>query len=129
MAPASLARVVVEAHLGAQKSKVSKYLREPHRIDEPALREAVAAALDADPMNGPGVDTARRLLGIEYEVALQQALHARGVPFLTEGELRARGEAKTPDALLLVPLLVRGRAVNWIDSKAMYGEAETHGEY
>ena len=55
---------------------------------------AVAAALDADPMNGPGVDTARRLLGIEYEVALQQALHARGVPFLTEGELRARGEAK-----------------------------------
>ena len=129
VAPASLARVVVEAHLGAQKSKVSKYLREPHRIDEPALREAVAAALDADPMNGPGVDTARRLLGIEYEVALQQALHARGVPFLTEGELRARGEAKTPDALLLVPLLVRGRAVNWIDSKAMYGEAETHGEY
>ena len=43
--------------------------------------------------------------------------------------MRARGEGEDADALLLVPLLVRGRAVNWIDSKAMYGEAETHGEY
>ena len=41
VAPASLARVVVEAHLGAQKSKVSKYLREPHRTFE--LAEYAAA--------------------------------------------------------------------------------------
>ena len=42
---------------------------------------------------------------------------------------RARGEAKTPDALLLVPLLVRGRAVNWIDSKATFGDPASHDEY
>jgi hypothetical protein len=39
-----------------------------------------------------------------------------------EEQLKQRGDFKTPDALLPVPLLVRGRVVNWIDSKATFGD-------
>ena len=49
-----------------------------------------------------------------------------------EDALRQRGLSKTPDALLVVPfgVYVNGgnefRVVNWIDSKAMFGDRESH---
>ena len=44
--------------------------------------------------------------------------------------MRLRGDAKTPDALLPVPLLIRGnRIVHWIDSKATFGDPASHDEY
>ena len=131
-------------------------LKDTHLIGNVRLRRAVVAAVEGDLHYGPHVDAVKRVMGLEYEELLSQKLYAtspyiliytqsshgsapacsfrrfrraHGVPFLTEEALRLRGDAKTPDALLPVPLLVRGRVVNWIDSKAMYGEAETHGEY
>ena len=93
-----------------------------------ACRE-VANAVESDPFCGPHVDAVKRLAGLEYEALLGQKLRALGVPFLTEDALRMRGEAKTPDALLSVPLLVRGRVVHWIDSKATFGDPWSHLEY
>lgn len=69
------------------------------------------------------------MIGLEYESILHQKLHARRIPFLTEDALRQRGDAKTPDALLSVPLLVHGRVVNWIDSKATFGDPSSHLGY
>ena len=48
---------------------------------------------------------------------------------MSEEQLRTRGEAKTPDALLPVPILVDGHQVHWIDSKATFGDVESHSEY
>ena len=54
--------------------------------------------------------------------------------FEMEDALRQRGLSKTPDALLIVPfgVYVNGgsgfRVVNWIDSKAMFGDRESHVE-
>jgi len=58
-----------------------------------------------------------------------QALRSRGIPFLTEDDLRARGEARTPDVLLPVPIFISGRQVHWIDSKATFGDPTSHLEY
>jgi hypothetical protein len=132
--PTILARVVLEAHLGVRKGttkgrSVGKLLKSPADIEHPVLRREVEAAVENDPHAGPHVDTVRRLVGLEYEELLQQKLRAFGVPFLTEEELRERGDAKTPDALLPVPLLVRGRVVNWIDSKATFGDPTSHSQY
>ena len=46
-----------------------------------------------------------------------------------QAELREQGDAKTPDALLPVPLLVGNRRVHWIDSKATFGDQASHAEY
>ena len=128
--PTKLARFVLEEHLGASKGKeVGQLLKKPTLIADERLRHEVADAVDADPHYGPHVDTAKRLVGLEYEELLAQKLRALGVPFLSEEQLRRRGDARTPDALLPVPLLVRGRVVNWIDSKATFGDPHTHAEY
>lgn len=129
--PTMLARVVLESHLGLRRGKeVGQLLRNPQLIiDDERLRLEVERCVDADSFCGPHVDTARRISGVEYEELLAQKLRAMGVPFLTEDELRFRGDAKTPDALLPVPLLVCGRVVHWIDSKATFGDAASHAEY
>ena len=128
--PTKLARLVLEEHLGAaRKKEVGQLLKNPRLLPDERLRREVAAAVEADPHYGPYTDTVKRLVGLEYEERLNQILRAQGVPFLTEEELRLRGDARTPDVLLPVPLLVRGRVVNWIDSKATFGDPGTHGEY
>ena len=128
--PTMLARVVLESHLGLRKGReVGQLLRNPQLLSDERLRREVEVCLEADPFCGPHVDMARRLAGLEYEELLAQKLRAMSVPFLAEDELRTRGDAKTPDALLPVPLLVRGRPVHWIDSKATFGDPQSHDEY
>jgi len=127
--PTKLARYVLEEHLGKSRGKeVGQLLKKPRLIADERLRREVAACVDEDPHMGPHSDTVKRLIGLEYEELLAQKLRLLGVPFLSEEQLRKRGDAKTPDALLPVPLLVRGRVVNWIDSKATFGSPETHQE-
>jgi hypothetical protein len=128
--PTKMARLVLEEHLGASRGKeVGQLLKNPSLLKDERLRLEVAAAVESDHLSGPYADTTKRLLGLEYEHLLAQKLRAVGVPFLTEEQLRVRGDAKTPDVLLPVPLLVRGRVINWIDSKATFGDVPSHNEY
>lgn len=39
------------------------------------------------------------------------------------------GYPKTPDAILINPILVNSRPVNWIESKALFGDPKSHQEY
>ena len=71
-------------------------------------------------------EQARRLTGLQQELVLSQELRARGIPFLSEEQLRERGEAKTPDALLPVPLLVRGRQVRRCRLPRRYPRQSVH---
>ena len=58
------------------------------------------------------------------------------MPFETEKDLQDRGTAKTPDVLLSCPIAVEiptndgkqtnWKIINWIDSKALFGDADTH---
>ena len=110
--PTMLARVVLEELWDLKKGKeVGILLKEPHRLSDGRMRREVQRAIAADVCYGPGVDTVRHLIGLEYEAVLEQRLRDLGAPHLTEGDARQSGSFKTPDALLPVPLLVGGRAV------------------
>ena len=81
------------------------------------LRADVERCAAWDHVASPAVDALRHTAGKEYELLLEEKLAALGIPFVTEDALRAEGHAKTPDIKLELPIAVRGRVVNWIDSK------------
>ena len=108
------------------------------------LASPVCAAVDCDPMYGPRHDRQRHMVGIEYEVVLEQQLKAIGtcisfvssrsckltcavgIAFETEQDLRDLGTARTPDVLLQYPVGIEvqtaqgtseWRTICWIDSK------------
>lgn len=65
-----------------------------------------------------------RDLTFRYESLLYEELQRAGIAFKSEEALRAAGFSKTPDVKLEVPIGVKGRIVNWIDSKACFGEEQ-----
>jgi hypothetical protein len=119
------------------------------------LSVEVREAVNSDPMYGPRSDKERHNVGIEYELLLEHTLKNMGIPFETEEQLRKRGTAKTPDVLLSCPVGLKVRKkksphpiqqspsrvqpgsyekeeeyewkiICWIDSKALFGDVETH---
>lgn len=65
---------------------------------------------------------------------LNELLRSKHMCFETEEELRKKGKPKTPDVLFLIPMGLpdfgaEGHVVNWIDSKAMFGDLDTYADH
>lgn len=70
-----------------------------------------------------------RSIGLEYELRLERELRLMSISFSDETILRSRGYDKTPDFKLDVPIAVDGFIVNWVESKALFGDEENHSGY
>jgi CDAN1-interacting nuclease 1 len=137
IAPCVLARLVLEVHvelnhrtLYAQQQVASKLvtqmLRQPALIHDASLRAQVDDCVRFDDNYSPLVEKLRHSIGTEYEYLLQTRLRNMRIPFLSEDELVASGYPKTPDIKFEVPLLLDGQhVVNWIESKATFGDRDT----
>mmetsp|Transcript_1039 Transcript_1039/g.3180 ORF Transcript_1039/g.3180 Transcript_1039/m.3180 type:complete len:312 (+) Transcript_1039:2-937(+) len=141
IAPTSMARIILECHgmatrnvdfrSPALRSWVRASIRDPSTLDEPELRAQVWAAIEQDDTFSPLIDKVRHNAGCEYECRLQEHLYNRGIPFLTEEQVREVGFPKTPDVKLSVPVELaeaNGGVINWIESKASFGDVETHAQ-
>ncbi|KAH7387359.1 hypothetical protein KP509_16G019500 [Ceratopteris richardii] len=90
------------------------------------LHDDLYKCMDNDNATSPYIELIRRVTGIEYEAHLYRQLKELGISFQTENDLREAGFSKTPDVKLDVPIAVKGRVVNWIDSKASFGDEFNH---
>ena len=143
--PCQLVRLLLEHLLSLGHKAVGPCLRDPFgKIPDVApdgtpahahgpdlchrLRVDVERCVAWDHVASPAVDTLRHTAGREYEELLEEKLSRLGIPFVTEGALRAEGHAKTPDIKLELPIAVNGRIVNWIDSKASFCDPLVHVE-
>jgi hypothetical protein len=117
------------------------------------LWREVEECIHHDPFCSPLADRIRHNMGLENEYILITKLRSRGLLFESEDALRyvgplsphhrfesdhseshltrEKGLSKTPDVRLLLPIGVRDtqgklHIVNWIDSKAMFGDRHTH---
>eukprot|EP00276_Gloeochaete_wittrockiana_P003027 CAMPEP_0184658894 /NCGR_PEP_ID=MMETSP0308-20130426/27236_1 /TAXON_ID=38269 /ORGANISM="Gloeochaete witrockiana, Strain SAG 46.84" /LENGTH=260 /DNA_ID=CAMNT_0027098235 /DNA_START=194 /DNA_END=976 /DNA_ORIENTATION=+ len=124
--PCLLARIIVERLLKLSKPEVSRCLKDPSVISDERLRREVEICVECDETYSPSVERVRHINGTEYEYILQEKVRNLGIPFATEDDLRRMGYPKTPDIKLEVPIGVNGHVVNWIDSKASFGDEYTH---
>ncbi|XP_072032015.1 CDAN1-interacting nuclease 1-like [Amphiura filiformis] len=135
--PALMARLVVEQYAASlpnaaettPKGLITKYLKEPFRIEDPHLANQVEQCILMDTTYGPVVESIKHSVGNEYEFLLKIRLQQNNLEFLGEEDMRKKGYDKTPDIKLNVPIAVNGRIVNWIESKASFGDTHSHSQY
>ncbi|XP_040203306.1 CDAN1-interacting nuclease 1-like [Rana temporaria] len=133
--PALIARMVLERFLQDQdgqphtKHVLNSMLREPSLIPDAILANQVQQCIINDCCNGPLVDCIKHAIGHEHEVLLREKLMEKNLGFLDEDQLRLKGYDKTPDFILEVPAAVDGQVINWIESKASFGNESSHCMY
>uniref|UniRef100_A0A182SAB3 CDAN1-interacting nuclease 1 n=1 Tax=Anopheles maculatus TaxID=74869 RepID=A0A182SAB3_9DIPT len=113
----------------ALKLEINEMLRMPDLISDSLLALNVSYCLYSEIMDGPITDLVRRFIGVEYEVRLKKMAREAGMVFYDEGDLRRTGYDKTPDLKMAVPFMYRGQVINWIESKASFGDMDSHKRY
>ncbi|XP_033121067.1 protein C15orf41 homolog isoform X2 [Anneissia japonica] len=135
--PALLARIVLEQYLATScsdqenvsKLQLSQLLKETHLIQDPVLSFQVQQAVLNDMSYGPIVESIKHSIGSEYEFKLENLLKSSNISFIREDEMRSKGYDKTPDIKLQIPIAVDGYVINWIESKASFGDEVSQAGY
>lgn len=138
------------------KTKTSEILKNPERLrkliennqntnedDEAAATikdnqydllwtNAISRAVQHDDLYSPAADACRHAAGKIHEERLIEFLDKIAqISYMEEKQLRSKGYAKTPDIKLYYPISIDGgkTVVNWIESKASFGDAKSHEKY
>ena len=103
------------------KNSFKKMINDPREINDKRLRLELIEVRDQDPIYSPEGNLVQRKRGLKGEARMKEWLDERGITYKREEELRAEG-GKTPDFLLDRPIFHRGEEINWIESKASFGD-------
>lgn len=144
LSPCMLARIILDKYLSLNRMSqervedadsssfrvtISKLMRNPTELNDPKLALEVQECNMADEHYGPIVDSIKRSIGFEYEMKLKKWCEEKGLPYLGEEQMRLKGFDKTPDIKLEIPIAINGQVINWIESKASFGDVESHSTY
>ena len=131
--PALTARSVLELHCQAaqdtQRNTVSLMMKDTTLIDDGNLALEVFLSTIKDDSYGCFAEAIKQSIGEEHEQKIKDILTDLNIPFADENDMRSQGYDKTPDIKLDVPVAVDGFIVNWIESKALFGDPEAHAGY
>lgn len=137
LSPALLARLILEQHSTQKldggeapvKHVITQMMRDTSLIEDGELAVEVFQCIINDDNYGPVADAVKHAVGLEFEQKLREELQRLGIAFVDESVLREKGYDKTPDIKLEVPIAIDGHVVNWIESKASFGDEESHRNY
>eukprot|EP00096_Caligus_rogercresseyi_P014115 TRINITY_DN6647_c0_g1_i1.p1 TRINITY_DN6647_c0_g1~~TRINITY_DN6647_c0_g1_i1.p1 ORF type:complete len:272 (+),score=109.41 TRINITY_DN6647_c0_g1_i1:497-1312(+) len=129
--PALIARSILESSLSKKysKNKIADFGKVTSLIKDRDLAYEVFLANVKDEMYGSFSNSIKHCIGTEYEELIKDKLTSLNIAFLDEDDLRERGYDKTPDVKLEVPIAVNGTVINWIESKALFGDRKSHRGY
>ena len=106
---------------GHSKKQYWSYVREPDTIADQRLKKEILEIVKADSIYSPWGNDIQVKRGQWGEEMLQNWLTENELGYRTENDLRGKF-SKTPDCLLNEPVKITGRVVNWIESKASFGD-------
>ena len=119
--PPILTGLILFQENGFSKKQFWKYVREPECIQNPRTKKEIIEITRADSIYSPWGNEVQIKRGITGEDRLHEWLDLHNVTYRTEKDLRGK-YTKTPDCLLDSPLKVNGWTINWIESKASFGD-------
>ncbi|MBD3260479.1 MAG: hypothetical protein GF334_02160 [Candidatus Altiarchaeales archaeon] len=122
--PPVLTASILMQQRGWSKNRFSKAVREPSIIDNQRIKAELKEVIDADLIYSPKGNQIQFERGREVEDRIGRWVKAKNIKHITEKEAKKRGHIKTPDFLLEAPLKVNGHWVNWIESKASFGDRD-----
>ncbi|KAJ3665986.1 hypothetical protein Zmor_001448 [Zophobas morio] len=131
--PCLIAKLILQKYIDefnfGEQSQINNYLRDTSLIPDVNLSHEVFLCTIYDNLYSPLSETMKHSLGQEYEIKLHKLVVDLNLAFRDEEHLRRYGYDKTPDVKLDVPVAIDGFVINWIESKALFGDQEVHREY
>ncbi|CAG0880708.1 unnamed protein product [Darwinula stevensoni] len=136
--PAMLARSILQKHLESQenlsgcepsKKELNRISQNLDLLNDKVLASECYLCFLVDDNYGPIPDGIKHQVGVDYECLLKQTLNKYGIPFQDECALRCEGYDRTPDVKLSIPIAVQDEVVCWVESKALFGDDESHSTY
>lgn len=136
--PCLAAKLILQKYFEAKESLesvkinnafVNKYLRDSSLIQDPKLAYEIYLCTLYDDQYSPFTEIMRSSIGQQHEIQLQRQLTELNLAFRDEEYLRSLGYDKTPDFKLDIPIAVDGFIINWIESKALFGDQASHNDY
>lgn len=131
-----IGKIILEEHYKRKtgqetitKDVISRLLKNTALIDDKNLSTEVWLASLKDNNYGVTSEWIKSAVGYEYEKRAKKALEKLGLTYQDEHELRSKGYDKTPDIKLDIPFAYKGHVINWIESKALFGDEEHHSNY
>lgn len=121
-----LVAIILLKHSGITKKETKKMLRNPNTVEDKRLGRELSEVVENDNLFSPHAHSLQVERAKMGEDAIKNWLLRKGVIFLTEEEIKKRGDLKTPDFLLKSSLKIDGLEINWIDSKELFGDEEEH---
>jgi len=118
--PILLAMLIFQANRMPRKI-FWKYIRDPESCKDQRIKKEMLKINAADIIYSPKGMEVQEKRGQWGEKQLQEWLDIHGLKYRTEAELRGK-YPKTPDALLAEPMELNGVVINWIESKASFGD-------
>ncbi|XP_052756422.1 CDAN1-interacting nuclease 1 isoform X2 [Galleria mellonella] len=128
ISPALFARSLLQ-NVYSDSTMAKKCIKDTTLIEDKDLAYQVYLGIMNDNQYGPYADIIKQSIGLEYELRLERELRLMNITFSDENILRSRGYDKTPDFKLDVPIAIDGFIVNWVESKALFGDEENHSGY
>jgi hypothetical protein len=106
---------------GISRKRYRSFLNDLELVEDPRLKKELKQVIKADIIYSPEGNRLQEERGKKGEAKINKWLTERGIDFQSEKEL-TNNFSKTPDFLLDKPLNFRGTDVQWIESKATFGD-------
>lgn len=122
--PPVLTAYMILSEMGIGRKRFWKYMKKPEEIDDERLKKEITEVLKKDIVYSPMGCEIQWKRGKIGEKRLYEYLDKKKINYLKENELKKMGDSypKTPDALFHKPVLLLGYEINWIESKASFGD-------
>jgi len=118
--PVLTAKFILE-RMGLPKRQINLCINSPEKVQIKRIKKEMEEVVKQDFIYAPWANKMQLENGRRAEGKIREWLEGKGIKFLTEKQCK-KNHKKTPDFLLEKEIEIEGKKINWIESKASFGD-------